>query len=110
VHDVNSVMARLQAWSQEREALARDLRSLADSLGAAVLQGPPPSLAPLQGVAAADGGMVSSGRKAKKRTMSPEARAKIAEAQRRRWAAQKQGGAARKAKAKKRGGDGAGNG
>jgi hypothetical protein len=95
-------MSRLQAWMGERDSIARDLRALADSMAAAtpwaaVAPGMPPTIDPAtaRGPAAA--------RKAKKRrTMSAEARAKIAAAQKARWAAQKEGGASRKAeKAKK---------
>ena len=120
-NDIQGLMNRVQSWMQEREALASELRRVADSLSAAVVQGPPPSLSVVQGVAsstasAGEGGMISSGRAAKRRTMSPEARAKIAEAQRKRWAAQKSGapGAAKAAKgaktAKRGGGTGVGGG
>ncbi len=93
-------MSRLQAWMNEREALASELRRIADSLFEVPLprRSPTSATAEAQGALTPQGGMISSGRAAKKRTMSPEARAKIAEAQRRRWAAQKQSGGARKAK------------
>lgn len=77
---LESVMERLQAWTTERDALARDLRRIADSLGSAVVHRPPPSLGPLKGV---------GGATRKRAPMSPEAKARIAAAVKARWARQK---------------------
>jgi hypothetical protein len=87
-----SVMGRMRSWIQEREELAKDFRALADSLSTAVVQGPPPSIAPLQGAGAPP--------PRKRRKMSAEARAKISAAAKARWAAERQGSAKKAKKAK----------
>jgi hypothetical protein len=94
-------MSRLQAWMNERDALAGELRNLADSLfdvQSPRQSGPPQELGPRHEMSMRAAGTSSAG-KAKKRTMSPEARAKIAAAQKARWAKQRgEGGSAKKAK------------
>jgi hypothetical protein len=90
---LGSVMAKVDAWMAQREEIAKELRAAADRLMSG--DNPFPRRGP---VAAATAGRA----KAKKRpALSPEARERIAAAQRARWAALKAGKAkqpARKAK------------
>lgn len=102
---LGSVMAKVDAWIGQREEIARELRDVADKLMAG--ENPfgkrvtTPSMLARE-VVRREG---PSGIR-KRRKMSPEARAKIAAAQRARWAKQKAGAGAtgtsrpKKAKAK----------
>jgi hypothetical protein len=94
-------MAKVDAWMAQREEIAKELRAAADRIMTG--ENPFPWRQAGTSKAASDGGMASAGRKARKRRkMSAEARAKIAEAQRARWAKQKASGVAvKKAKATK---------
>ena len=94
-------MAKVDAWLAQREEIARELREVADRLMAGENPFPRKVTTPsmiAKEVAAANAPVGPTGRK---RTMSPEARAKIAAAQKARWARQKGqagGGSAKKAK------------
>ena len=79
------VMAKVDAWMSLRQEIARELRAVADQLTsgegtlAGVFRGRRRAEAAAEPSDAVES--IGRGRKAKKRTMSPEARAKIAEAQ-----------------------------
>ena len=88
---LGAVMAKVDAWMAQREEIARELRAAADR----VMSGERPFPFRRQTVAAAGKG------KAKKRpSLSPEARERIAAAQRARWAAVKAGKTKKSAKKK----------
>ena len=81
-------MAKVDAWMVQRQEIAQELRQVAERMmsGESPFGAPAPKTDP---AALRGGGWARDGGGAKKRTMSPEARAKIAEAQRARWAKQK---------------------
>jgi hypothetical protein len=76
---LGAVMAKVDAWMAQREEIAKELRAAADR----IMSGESP-FPRREG-----GGGVVRAAKARKRRMSAEARAKIAAAQRARWAKQK---------------------
>jgi hypothetical protein len=110
---LGSVMAKVDAWMAQREEIARELRAAADRIMSGA--NPLPWRKGGQASVAAGGADAASGKARKRPTMSAEGRARIAEAQRKRWAAHKaaQGGTAKSAattakrgrKAKARGAD-----
>jgi hypothetical protein len=82
------------AWLGQRESVAKQLSAIRDQASALLAKlgagrGEPATTRPSQGAGPKRGPGRPKGSTRKKRTMSPEARAKIAEAQRKRWARQK---------------------
>jgi hypothetical protein len=97
---LGSLMARVDSWVRQRDQLVSDLRAMADNIasGGKATVGSALQAAGLQETPKAEA--------KKRRSMSPEARARIAQAQRDRWAKQKAeqgiGGSAKKAKKAKK--------
>jgi hypothetical protein len=111
---LGKVMAKVDAWLAQRQEIARELREVADRLMAGENPFGPAVTTPsmlAEEVVKREG---APGLK-RRRTMSPEARARIAAAQRARWAKQRgesgstaKGTQAKAKKAKKSGGGSAG--
>jgi hypothetical protein len=88
---LGTVMARVDAWMSQRQEIAAELRRVADMVMAGENPLKKRVTTPSMLREEALTGKPARARR-KKRTMSAEARAKIAAAQRARWAKQKAGG------------------